>query len=376
MYKNWTVVKYERNKPYNNLPQLPQANNLQNDSEVLMQLVKSSRALAKFDGNVFRLPNPNMLVNTIALQEAKTSTEIENIFTTEDELYQAISENSEKNNTNPATKEVLKYREALWTGYGQVSKGEKLNNRLLINIFQQIKETKSEFRSPQSLVVIKRGQSEFKSGEAIYTPPSGNKIESMLKNLWNYINNDHKHTIDPLIKMCISHYQLEAIHPFTDGNGRAGRILNLLILVDKGLITHPALYLSKYILQNKDDYYFALSGVTQRNDWKDWVMFMLKAVEVTSNITNGMIQDIISQMESTLTYGREKIKWYTKEINEAIFTQPYIKAKVIGDITGKTSRTTLTKYMEELVRHQILRVKKSGTQVYYVNDDLMRILGS
>ena len=369
-------MKYDRNKPYNNLPQLPQANNLQNDSEILMQLVKSSRALAKFDGNVFRLPNPSMLVNTIAMQEAKTSTEIENIFTTEDELYQAISETSEKENINPATKEVLKYREALWTGYSQVSKGGKLNNRLLINIFQQIKETKSGFRSPQSQVVIKRGQSEFKSGEVIYTPPSGNMIEPMLKNLWEYLNNDKKNTTDPLIKMCVSHYQLEAIHPFTDGNGRAGRILNLLILVDKELITHPALYLSKYILQNKDDYYYALSGVTQRNDWKDWVMFMLKAVEVTSDMTNGMIQDIISQMESTLQYGKEKIKWYTKEINEAIFTQPYIKAKVIGDITGKTSRTTLTKYMEELVRHEILRVKKSGAQVYYVNDDLMRILGS
>ena len=369
-------MKYDRNMPYNELPQLPQANELQNDSEVLLQLVKSSRALAKFDGNVFRLPNPSMLVNTIAMQEAKTSTEIENIFTTEDELYQAISETTTKDNINPATKEVLKYREALWTGYGQIIKGEKLNSRLLIEIFQQIKETNSGLRSPQSRVVIKRGQSEFKSGEVIYTPPSGNKVEGMLKNMWEYINNDKKHVIDPLIKMCISHYQLEAIHPFTDGNGRAGRILNLLILVDKGLITHPALYLSKYILQNKDDYYYALSGVTQRGDWKDWIMFMLKAVEVTSVITNGMIQDIVSQMESTFSHGKEKIKWYSKELNEAIFMQPYIKAKLVGEITGKTSRTTLTKYMEELVRYQILSVKKTGTQVFYVNDDLMRILES
>lgn len=190
------------------------------------------------------------------------------------------------------------------------------------------------------------------------------------------MNNDEEFKIDPIIKMCVSHYQLEAIHPFTDGNGRAGRIMNLLILVNKGLITHPALYLSKYILKNKADYYFALSGVTQRNDWKTWVLFMLKAVEVTADITNGMIQDIVSQMESTLLHGREKIKWYNKEINEAIFTQPYIKAQVISEITGKTSRTTLTKYMEELVRHQILRAKKSGTQVYYINDDLMRVLES
>lgn len=294
---------------------------------LILQLVKSSRALAKFDGNILRLPNPSMLVNTIAMQEVKTSTEIENIFTTEDELYQAVSETVPKKNIDPSTKEVLKYREALWAGYGQLLNGNGINNHLLINIFQQIKETKSGFRSPQSRVVIKQGQSEFKSGEVIYTPPSGEKIELLLENLWEYVNNDQEFKIDPIIKMCISHYQLEAIHPFTDGNGRAGRILNLLILVDKGLITHPALYLSKYILKNKDDYYFALSGVTQRNDWKAWVLFILKAVEITSDITNGMIQDVVSQMESTLQYGRGKIKWYTKEINEAIFTQPYYKSQ-------------------------------------------------
>lgn len=369
-------MKYDRNKPYNNIPLLPQANELQKDTDVLLQLVTTSRALAKFDGNILRLPNPGMLVNTIAMQEAKTSVEIENIFTTEDELYEAISATASPENINPATKEVLKYREALWAGYGQLQSGKKINNTLLLQIFRQIKETKSGFRSPQSRVVIKRGQSEFKSGEVIYTPPSGAQVESLLENLWEYTNNDKKNSIDPLLKMCIAHYQLEAIHPFTDGNGRAGRIINLLILVEKGLITHPALYLSRYILKNKDDYYNGLSGVTQNNDWKNWVMFMLKAVEATSNHTNGMIQDIVAQMESTLHYGREKIKWYGKDLNEAIFTQPYIKAKLVGEITGKTSRTTLTKYMDELVQHQILRAKKTGTQVYYINDDLMRILES
>lgn len=369
-------MSYDRNKPYNSLPLLPQANELQNDVEILMQLVNTSRALAKFDGNILRLPNPSMLVNTIAMQEAKTSTEIENIFTTEDDLYKAISETTNFNSVNPATKEVLKYREALWAGYTQVLEGNGINNALLINLFQQIKNTKSGYRPPQSRVVIKRGQSEFKSGEVIYTPPSSEKIESLLENLWEYINNDNKFKIDPILKMCISHYQLEAIHPFTDGNGRAGRILNLLILVNKGLITHPALYLSKYILKNKDEYYFTLSGVTHRKDWKSWILFMLKGIEITSDITNVMIQDIVLQMDKTLIHGKRNIKWYTKELNEAIFNQPYLKAKLVGKITEKSSRTTLTKYMNELVEHQILRAENSGTQVFYINEDLMRILES
>ncbi len=368
-------MKYDRNKPYNNIPLLPQADALQNDTEILHQLVKSARALARFDGNILRLPNPNMLVNTIAMQEAKTSVEIENIFTTEDELYQAISSNISPEKVDPSTKEVLKYREALWAGFAQLENGKQMDSSLLLQIFQQIKETTAGFRSPQSKVVIKRGQSEFKPGETIYTPPNGARVPALLENLWEYLKDDDKYPIDPLLKMCISHYQLEAIHPFTDGNGRAGRIINLLLLVNKGLITHPALYLSKYILENKADYYDGLSGITQRNDWKTWVLFMLKGIESTSNQTNAMIQGINSQTESTLNHGRKNIKWYTKELNEAIFTQPYIKSGLVSEITGKTSRTTLTKYLSELEKYQILRAKKAGNQVFYINDDLMQIIG-
>jgi Fic family protein len=223
--------------------------------------------------------------------------------------------------------------------------------------------------------VIKRGQSEFRSGEIIYTPPrEEGLIENLMDNLVEYLNNDEKYPADPLLKMCIAHYQFEAIHPFQDGNGRTGRILNLLYLFSKGLLSQPVLYMSKFIIVNKEDYYFKLGAVTQRNSWEPWIEFMLEATEKTSLLTNNLINEILEQMDSTLDYAKDKIKWYSKEVNEAIFSQPYIKPSVLGEIIGKTSRTTLTKYINELVHYKILRPKKDGVEVFYINDDLLRIL--
>lgn len=370
-----SASEFDRNKPYNKLPLLPPGSDIENDPEILKRLVSASRALATVNGNLNRLPNPLMLINTLALQEAKTSTEIENIFTTEDELYKAISDTYRETSINPATKEVLKYREALWAGFKELQTNQKIDTQLIIGIFNQIKETTSGYRPPQAQVVIKRGESEFRSGEIIYTPPrKEGLIDSLMENLVEYLNNDELYSIDPLLKMCIAHYQFEAIHPFQDGNGRTGRILNLLYLFSKGLLSQPVLYLSKFIIMNKEDYYFKLGAVTQRNDWKPWVEFMLEATEKTSVLTNSRINEILSQMDATLEYGKGKIKWYTKEVNEAIFSQPYIRPSLIGEIVGKTSRTTLTKYMNELVIHNILRPKKDGVQVFYVNEDLIRIL--
>lgn len=370
-------ARYDRSKPYNKLPLLPQSLDLENNPKILRKLVVASRALATVNGNLNRLPNPLMLVNTLALQEAKTSTEIENIFTTEDELYKAISDTNKESKVNPATKEVLKYREALWAGFNTLKKTQAVNTSLIKNIFQQIKETKSGYRPPQAQVIIKRGESEFRSGEVIYTPPrKEGLVEVLMDNLIEYLADDVKFPVDPLIKMCIAHYQFEAIHPFQDGNGRTGRILNLLYLVNKGLLSQPILYLSKYIISNKDDYYHKLGAVTQLNAWEPWVYFMLEATEETSILTNNRINDIIEQMDSTLKYAKQKIKWYSKEVNEAIFSQPYIKPSIIGEILEKKSRTTLTKYINELVTHKILRPKKDGNEVFYVNDDLLRILES
>ena len=195
-----------------------------------------------------------------------------------------------------------------------------------------------------------------------------------MDNLLSYLNDNSNYPTDPLIKMCISHYQFEAIHPFQDGNGRTGRIINLIYLVQAGLLNQPVLYLSKYIIVNKSDYYFNLGSVTQLGSWKDWILFMLDAVENTSALTNNLINDIIQQMDSNLTYGKSKIRWYTKEVNEAIFSQPYIKPKIIGNVLGRSSRTTLSKLMEDLVAAKILTLKKDGSEVYYLNDDLIRIL--
>lgn len=367
--------KYDRTKPYNHLPLLPPLEQIENDIEVLKKLVTTSRALATVNANIQRLPNPYMLINTITLQEAKTSTEIENIFTTNDELYKAVSDVKKLEVSNPSIKEVINYREALWAGHREIEKTGSINVESIIKIFQQVKSSSARLRPPQAQVVIRRGESEFRSGEIIYTPPrQSGIIETLLENLVDYLNDDEKYPVDPLLKMCVAHYQFEAIHPFQDGNGRTGRILNLLFLVNKGLLSQPILYLSRYIILYKDDYYYKLGAVTQLARWKNWVMFMLDAVEKTSKLTNRLIDDILSQMEATLEYGKEQIKWYNKEINEVIFSQPYIKPQAIGELLGKTSRTTLTKYMNELVQARILSTQKDGLEVYYLNDDLLRIL--
>lgn len=368
------VIPFDRTKPYNELPLLPPPTDVI-DKEVLLKWGIASRALAELNKNILRLPNPNMLINTIALREAKSSSEIENIFTTEDELYKAISDSVQEAAANPNTKEVLRYREALWTGYHTISKRGKIDIKSIIKVYQQVKNTKDGIRPPQSQVIIKRGNSEVKAVEVIYTPPRGKDIvENKMENLIQYFYDDADKT-DPLLKMAIAHYQFEAIHPFSDGNGRTGRILNLLYLVNEGLLSHPVLYLSKYIIENKDDYYYHLGGVTQRKSWKNWIIYMLTAVEQTAGHTNRIIDEIINQMQATLDYGKAELKWYNKEINEALFTQPYIKPKSIGNIIGRTSRTTLTKYMSELTRVKILSAKQDGKEVFYINNDLVRILG-
>lgn len=316
-----------------------------------------------------------MLVNTISLQEAKSSSEIENIFTTEDELYKAISDTVKEAAANPATKEVLRYREALWEGYRNISKSRTVKMDTIIKVYQKVKNTRQGVRPAQSQVVIKRGDSELRPGEVIYTPPRGERIlKQKMENLLSYLNDDKFDSTDPLLKMAVAHYQFEAIHPFTDGNGRTGRIINLLYLVNQGLISHPVLYLSSYIIKHKADYYHHLGGVTQRNQWKPWLLYMLTAVEKTSGQTNGMIDDIINQMQATFNHGKKKLKWYSKELNEALFAQPYIKPKTVGGLLGKTSRTTITGYMAELTSLGILTPKQDGKEVFYLNNDLIRIL--
>ena len=363
---------YDRKKPYNLLPDLPPSIEII-DIEVLMKWGTASRNLAELNKNILRIPNPSMLVNTIGLREAQTSTAIENIFTTEDELYKAISSNLKEENVDTSTKEVLNYREALWGGFNLLKSEGDLSEQAIISIFQKVKNTTQSYRPRQSLTVIRRGNSEFKPGEVIYTPPRGEGIiESKIRNLLSFLQDDNG--IDPLLKMAIAHYQFEAIHPFTDGNGRTGRILNLLYLVEQQLISHPVLYLSRYILQHKNEYYHLLTAVTQRGLWKPWLIFMMEAVEQTSIYTNQMIDEIILQQASTLQFAKSKLKWYTSEFNDLLFSQPYFKQKKMGQVLEVTSRTTLSKYAEQLVSIGIVSKKYEGKEVFYINDDLLRII--
>jgi len=365
---------FNRNRPFNQLPQLPPPEEII-DKDVLLQWGYASRSLAELNKNLHRLPDPAILVNTISLREAKSSSEIENIFTTNDELYKAISDALKEEIASSATKEVLRYREALWAGYHSIHETQKITSNTVIEVYQRVKNTSLQLRSPQSQVVIRRSNSQFRSGEIIYTPPRGGEIvKRLLDNFLEYLGSQDSYPTDPLIKMAISHYQFEAMHPFSDGNGRAGRILNLLYLVSQGLLALPVLYLSKYIIENKDEYYFRLGAVTQRGDWKAWLLYMMNAVKFTATYTNNLIDDIVNQMEATLEYSKAKLKWYSKEVNETLFMQPYIKPGLLNQVLNRTSRTTLTKYMMELTHLGILSPKKDGKEVYYLNNDLLRIL--
>ena len=369
-------IKYpfDRNKPFNHLPLLPPGEEII-DKEVLLQWGYASRNLAELNKNLYRLPNPLMFINTLALQEAKSSSEIENIFTTDDELYKAIADSFNEENASANTKEVLRYREALWAGYNHIREKKNISFETVLQVYQKVKNTSQRLRSPQSQVVIRRGDSEFRSGEIVYTPPRGKELlDKLMDNLISYLADNKICKSDPLIKMAVAHYQFEAIHPFSDGNGRTGRILNLLYLVSQGLLAQPVLYLSRYIIENKDDYYYRLTAVTQRAEWKPWLMYMMKAIQYTASYSNHLIDDIILQMESTLEYGKQTLKWYNKEINDVLFTQPYIKPKLLGEILNRTSRTTLTKYMNDLMRTGILTPKQDGREVFYLNHDLIRIL--
>ena len=253
---------FDRNIPYNSLPGLPPVEGLYKDTAVILKLAEASRKLAELKGVASMLPNQSIFVNTIALREAKASSAIDNIFTTDDVLYKALTYQDEDYVQGPA-KEILHYREALWKGYTEIVKAGKLTVDAIIEIYRQVKQTHDGIRPYQAEIVIKKRGWGSLIGETVYTPPRGKGVvEKMLNDLVEFLDDDQRFPVDPLMKMAVAHYQFEAIHPFRDGNGRTGRIICLLYLIQKGLLDLPILYLSAYILQNKDRYYFELSNVT------------------------------------------------------------------------------------------------------------------
>lgn len=363
---------YDRNRPYNELPLLPPPDGKVMTVEILNAAITANRALAELKGLAKTLPNQSMLVNTISLREAKASTGIENIFTTDDELYKALS--GEENELKGNAKEVLRYRQALWSGFNEVKSTRDFNIDLFVTIYQNIKDVRDGIRPPHTETVIKKRGSGILGGTVVYTPPRGETvIQDKLINLVSYINDDSKFSYDPLIKLAVSHYQFEAIHPFRDGNGRAGRILSLLLLIQKNLLDLPILYLSAYIIENKDDYYYLLNNVTTLGRWREWILYMLKAVEETSIYTIKRVTEIDNLFNRTCDLVRKKLPHISKETFEKIFEQPYISPKKLIGYDIK-SLNTAKKYMGQMEAIGILTSQKIGKEIVYLNIDLFNLL--
>lgn len=363
---------FDRNTPYNSLPLLPPDDEKVETREVYRALNNANKALAELKGIAKKLPNQSMLVNTIALREAKASTEIENIFTTDDELYKALTISEYGTSSN--AKEVFRYRQALWKGYHDIVRQRALTTETMIDIYQEIKQVNDGIRPPQTeTVILKRGSGKL-AGEVVYTPPRGTQvIQQKLANLMEYINDDIKYPYDPLLKMIISHYQFEAIHPFRDGNGRTGRILCILLMNQKQLLDVPILYLSAYIIRAKVEYYEYLKNVTTLRKWDSWIIYMLKAVEETSRYTISKIEQIDRLFSRTCALINKKHPSIRKEFIEKLFEQPYISPKKLLDSNIK-SLNTAKKYLRELEISGILVSEKIGKEIVYLNIDLYNVL--
>lgn len=347
---------FDRNNPYNQLPPLPPAIELYRDEEVLNKLMLASRRLAELKGLASTLPNQSIFVNTIALREAKASSAIENIFTTDDELYRSLSYQEDDYLEGPA-KEILHYREALWKGFQRIKAEKTLTIDTIIDVYREVKRTHDSIRPYQAEVVIKKR----------------GVIEKKMAELLEFLNDDTKYPIDSLLKMAMAHYQFEAIHPFRDGYGRTGRILCILYLIQKQLLDLPILYLSAYILQNKDDYYWKLNGVTGTLLWRSWILYMLEAVSQTAEYTIDKILRIKSLMEKTQAMMQENGLPVGRMDVPKLFEQPYIRPKNLLSDKIK-SINTAKKYLSQLESLGMLTKEKVGKEYIWFNTDLMTIL--
>ena len=368
------AINPSRDVPWNALPELPLAQQLWRTPEVLEQLGHAREALGRLHGRSVAVPNQGLLVNSISLQEAKASSAIENIFTTDDELYRAFSETAAEQTEGPA-KEVLRYREALWSGHAYLQTQASFTRDYFVRMFREIKQVEEGIRPPFSSTIIRQGGSGFNAGKAVYTPPRGaGVVEAKLDNLVAFLNDDEAYPLHPLLKMAIGHYQFEAIHPFRDGNGRTGRIFNIHYLVHKGLLDYPILYLSRYIVAHKEAYYEALAGVSQRGDWQAWLLYMLKAVEVTANLTFDKINRILAARDAIgEVVAAQKNVRRPDQLVQKIFTQPITRVKHLTE-DRTYAENTARDYLNKLVELQVLEKQTIGGNHYYVNRELYSIL--
>lgn len=355
---------FNKSQPYNDLPLLPPQAELET-KEILTKTITASRALAQLNGAIRNLPNPRLFLDTLHLQEAKASSEIENIITTNDDLYQAIV--ADKKFDNAATKEVISYKEAIWLGFSRLEQRPFITTNLCIELVQCIKQNTAGIRTTPGTTLSNR------QGEVIYTPPSGEKvIREKMANLEIFINEND--SIDPLIKMAISHYQFEAIHPFSDGNGRTGRILLLLQLKLEQLLDVPVLFLSEYIIKHKDMYYEGLRSVTENNDWSTFIRYMLDMVETTAIKGLERLESIVQLMYTTGQEIKDKLpKVYSKDLVEVIFKLPYTKRQNLINADLGTPKT-VGNYLIALEKEGFLKSIRVGKEKLYLNWPLMNIL--
>ena len=351
--------------PYNNLPELPPPLEQIESTEILKRCIQARVALAELKQAAELIPNSAVLVNALPLLEARASSEIENIVTTTDKLFEFADIAEDR--ADAATKEALRYRTALYEGAKMVQR-RMLSTDMAIQICSTIKGMELDIRAESGTTLKSR-----MSGEVIYTPPVGQEL--LIAKLDNWSKFMHESTdIDPLVRMAVQHYQFEAIHPFVDGNGRTGRILNILFLVEHGLLDSPILYLSRYIIQNKAAYYRLLQKVTNEQDWTSWIKFILDGVEETCTWTTDKIKSIRELMEHTAEFVQGRVpKTYSWELVEVLFKQPYCRIGNLVD-AGIAKRQTASVYLKQLCEIGVLSEVKSGRETLFVHPKYIELL--
>lgn len=359
-------MPFDPTKPFNDLPPLPPAGEAET-RRVLKACVDARTALAELRVAGKLIPNQDMLINSIPTLEAQASSEIENIVTTADQLFRYASDGDGQ--ADPATKEALKYRKALYVGSDLLqNRGRPVSTAMAESICSIVKGTDMAVRKTPGTALINQ-----KTGDVIYTPPEGEvRLRDMLANWENYLHDAND--VDPLIRMAVAHYQFEAIHPFTDGNGRTGRVLNLLFLMEQKLLDMPVLYLSRYIIENRANYYQLLLGVTTEQKWEDWISYMLAAVTDTARWTSAKIEAIHNLLKETAErIKRDAPKIYSRELAEAIFIQPYCR---IGNLVDNkiVQRQTASQYLKALCDIGVLEERKSGREKVFINPALLKVL--
>lgn len=345
---------------------LPPATDLETKA-ILKRLASAHRFLAELKGKSATIPNENILINTLALQEAKDSSAIENIITTHDELYKTLL--FEKLIANASAKEVSRYADALKQGFQLVRKEKLITQNLIIKIQKTLEQNDAGYRRVPGTVL-----KNVDTDETIYTPPQNYPtILNLMGNLEKFINNNKMSELDPLIKMALLHFQFETIHPFYDGNGRTGRILNILYLVQQDLLDLPILYLSRYIIQRKADYYRLLQEVRDKGNWEEWVIYILEGVEQTAKETINVIANIRDMMQDFKHRMRSQLpKIYSQDLLNNIFKHPYTKIEFVMDDLG-VQRKTASRYLDQLVEKDFLNRKKIGRSNFYINDPLFNL---